>query len=205
MKQQTQYHIDVTPEEDQLFQENVTEEKLNPKPATQRAMFGKMFWIVFGAHVALVGALITTCSAMGSKPTVDLAKPVDELVGLPEVKQTVDDSAFVKGTERVEPQIQEVHTPVPKPVLAVPSPTPIAKNVVVKDKIVPNISSETSQTPVNKKIVDPTNLTKTYIVKEKDTIFSISKKYKLNTQKLLKINNIKDPNKIVVGQKLKFL
>jgi LysM repeat protein len=49
------------------------------------------------------------------------------------------------------------------------------------------------------------NLTNSYLVKQGDTVYSISKKYKLNVDKLLKLNNIKDPNKIAVGQTLKFL
>ena len=48
-------------------------------------------------------------------------------------------------------------------------------------------------------------LTQTYTVKHGDTIYSISRKYKLNVGKLIKLNELKDPNKIVPGQTLKFL
>jgi len=47
--------------------------------------------------------------------------------------------------------------------------------------------------------------TEKYVVKQGDTFDKILKKYKLNSEKLKKINNIKDPNKIVVGQTLRFL
>jgi LysM repeat protein len=49
------------------------------------------------------------------------------------------------------------------------------------------------------------NLTQTYTVKHGDTVYSISRKYKLNVSKLIKLNDLKDPNKIVPGQTLKFL
>ena len=44
---------------------------------------------------------------------------------------------------------------------------------------------------------------KTYVVKKGDTLTAIAKKYKTTVAKLKKINNIKDANKIYVGQKLK--
>ena len=44
----------------------------------------------------------------------------------------------------------------------------------------------------------------TYTVKNGDTLSSIAKKLKTTTKQLQAKNNIKDPNKIKVGQKLKF-
>ena len=49
------------------------------------------------------------------------------------------------------------------------------------------------------------NLTQTYTVKHGDTVYSISRKYKLNVGNLIKLNDLKDPNKIIPGQTLKFL
>jgi|GEM_PF-2022644 hypothetical protein len=46
---------------------------------------------------------------------------------------------------------------------------------------------------------------KTYLIKWGDTLFKIKKKFKLNFsqyKKLLEINNIKDPNKIISGEKI---
>jgi LysM repeat protein len=59
--------------------------------------------------------------------------------------------------------------------------------------------------PTTKSVSNTDKLTKEYVIKKGDTVYSISKKYKLNVSKLIQINNIKDPNLIVVGQKLKFL
>ena len=43
---------------------------------------------------------------------------------------------------------------------------------------------------------------KTYTVKAGDTLGEIAKKYNTTYQKIAKDNNISDPNKIYVGQKL---
>ena len=62
--------------------------------------------------------------------------------------------------------------------------------------------------PVNIKPTQENNksaLAKTYVLKPGDTIYSIAKKYKVDCTKLQKINNIKDPKKIVAGQTLKLL
>lgn len=56
------------------------------------------------------------------------------------------------------------------------------------------------QTKVNELMAKPTY--KTYIVKAGDTLSGIAKKYNTTYQKIAKDNNIKDPNKIYVGQKL---
>lgn len=57
------------------------------------------------------------------------------------------------------------------------------------------------QTKVNEMLAKPTTTT-TYTVKKGDTLSGIAKKYGTTYQKIAKDNNIKDPNKIYVGQKL---
>ncbi len=42
-----------------------------------------------------------------------------------------------------------------------------------------------------------------YLVKKGDTLYSIARKNKTTLNELIKLNNIKDVNKIVIGQKLK--
>jgi LysM repeat protein len=49
------------------------------------------------------------------------------------------------------------------------------------------------------------NLTTEYIVKDGDSFGKIVAKYKLNGKKFQSINNIKDTNKLYVGQKLKLM
>lgn len=43
---------------------------------------------------------------------------------------------------------------------------------------------------------------KTHVVSKGDTFYGLVKKYNLNSDKFKKINNIKDPNKIILGKKL---
>jgi LysM repeat protein len=98
------------------------------------------------------------------------------------------DQNFLKQTETISEKQ-------PEPITQKAQPEPLAPPQTAP----PQAKQPEQQRPV----VD--NLTNSYLVKQGDTIYSISKKYKLNTDKLLKLNNIKDPNKIVVGQTLKFL
>lgn len=56
------------------------------------------------------------------------------------------------------------------------------------------------QKKVNELMAKPTH--KTYTVKKGDTLSGIAKKYGTTYQKIAKDNNIKDPNKIYVGQNL---
>lgn len=86
---------------------------------------------------------------------------------------------------------------------ATPTPAP------VKEEPPPKHSPKDDWPTKGKKPVvvagNKSTLTKEYVVKSGDTLYGICRKYKLNFEKLKEINNIKDPTKIVVGQKLKFL
>ena len=77
-----------------------------------------------------------------------------------------------------------------------PTPTPVPAPVV--DKPATKAPVQQTNKPVKKDIA------KSYVVKKGDTIHSIAKKYKLSSTRLIQINNIKDTNKIIVGQVLKF-
>jgi LysM repeat protein len=87
-----------------------------------------------------------------------------------------------------------------------PSPTP---NVAVQEPV-PKVSSKslpksatTPSAAVSQKA--QSKFTEKYVVKQGDTFDKIVKQYKLNSEKLKQINNIKDSNKITVGQTLKFM
>lgn len=78
-------------------------------------------------------------------------------------------------------------TPTPEPT---PIPTPTPKAITIyPEKTNPNYPQ----------------ITKEYVVRQGDTFYSIVRRYKLDANKLIKLNNIKDPNKIQIGQKLKFM
>jgi LysM repeat protein len=87
--------------------------------------------------------------------------------------------------ETSEPKVTPIQAPIAAPIVET-TPTPASQ---------PN-STLNKQTKT---------LTSQYVVKKGDTIYSIAKKYKLNLEQLIQINQIKDPNKITVGQNLKFL
>ena len=175
MKEQ-QYHIDVTPEEDALFREEVQAAEIN----SNKPKFSKVFWLVLGAHVAVIGGLITTCSAMGSKPAINLEQPVAEIP---------------------DPLPPELESP---PVIAAAEPN-VSEPVITPEPTSTPLPTSTPKVAEHKQQAKSSSLIKNYTVKQGDTIYSISRKYKLNTQRLIEINNIKNPDSIKVGQTLKFM
>jgi LysM repeat protein len=62
-----------------------------------------------------------------------------------------------------------------------------------------NIISEVEEKNIMNNALNSINI---YIVKEKDNLWSIAKKYKTSVDKILITNNIEDKNKIYVGQKI---
>lgn len=89
----------------------------------------------------------------------------------------------------------------------VEQPTPTPTPEPVKEEPPPKQSPKDDWPKAKPKIVYPVKpaITKEYVVKKGDTLYAISKRYKLNFERLKEINKIKDPQKIFVGQKLKFL
>ena len=79
-----------------------------------------------------------------------------------------------------------------QPIPELPSPLPLPSPAP--------IPSQQPPLPVH-----PLPPASTYTVKPGDTRTKIVKRFKLNYNTLLKINNIKDPNKLVPGQVLKFV
>ena len=183
MNQEPTYHIDVTPEEDALFRDNTKTKNVEKfVPNT----FKKVFCLVLGAHLLVGAAIAMSSKVSANNPPVNFTDPLPEV---PVAKATP-----VATPESVtEPTTKPEATPTPKP------------QAVVANTVKPN---EIQNKPIIKQpTVQHSNekLVKEYTIKQGDTITSIAKKYKLNTQRLIKINNIKDVNKIQVGQKLKFM
>lgn len=184
MKEEPTYHIDVTPEEDALFKDNVNV-KITKKFVPTN--FKKVFCLVLGAHL-FVGAAIVMSSnvsrASVSNPSASFTKTIAEE---PALKPTP-----VVPTEPIaKPTVKPEATPTPKPqVASETNPSKAQNKLATKQPIVQHS---------NEKFI------KEYTIKQGDTLTTIAKKYKLSTQRLIKINNIKDVNKIQVGQKLKFM
>ena len=196
MNTEPTYHIDVTPEEDQLFKDELetTEPRTNKIKMPSKAAFVKVFCVVFGLHIA-AAVIIGFGSFSASAANVSEDK---QYVGQSE------SSAQTANATTTAP----VATPAPTPVVKAPTindwpkptSTPVSTNppIITKVPSSPVSHSKDKQTSNNK-------FTTQYIVKKGDTITSIAKKYKLNVDRLIKLNNIKDPKKLQVGQVLKFM
>ena len=94
--------------------------------------------------------------------------------------------APVSDAVKMAPEPSAICTPPPVPIDAKPLPLPLPPSN--KPKAVPK--------PMQKS--NPT-----HTVNKGDTIYGIAKKYKMKIDTLVKLNDIKDPGKIKVGQVLK--
>jgi len=155
MNKKNKYHIDVTPEEDELFRDKPTRKGVL---ISRGLKFTNKSIIVFVVVVHFVGAL--TLLAFTPKKQQDIVK--------------------VESTQEPISEIAPISVPAPSPVLPVQQ-----------------FTSVSGKTPISTQTV-------TYTVKSGDTFYSIVKKYKLNSDSLIKLNNIQDPSKLRVGQVLKF-
>jgi LysM repeat protein len=114
-------------------------------------------------------------------------------------KSFADDKKFINTTEANYTGVPDEQVkPIPTP-----TPEPLKQEITDEGKIATYPRPISTPTPIAK-IVN-SKYTQSYTIKKGDTIHSISKRYGLNTKKLLEINHIKNPNNIRVGQVLKFL
>lgn len=74
---------------------------------------------------------------------------------------------------------------------------PVEKKPVDKTKLVDKSPAKPATPPSNVKTAG------VHVVEPKETFYSISRIYKVNVNKLMEINGIKDPNRLGVGTKLK--
>jgi hypothetical protein len=145
--------------------------------------FKTAFWSVLGLHVAaLAGIAIYSAHSKAQAAILEedkkFAQAVPEMVGV----------EYPETTASPAPS----PTPEPKKEVAKPNATP-------KPKVVEKIPEK-----INPNYPNPKYTTE-YVVKKGDTFHKIVKVYGLNAEKLKKINNIKDENKLMLGQKLKFM
>lgn len=193
------YHIDVTQEEDQLFKDEIPSGETNNKKTKIPSKFAflKIFCVVLGVHVA-AAVIVGFGSITANAASVSEDK---KFVG--------QDEAEYQTTTNSTAEVSPTPTPGPtpnKPLVTSSSkedwPKPAAKPVITQPSIETKKSEPKQQnTPTkhNNKLVSQ------YTVKQGDTIIGIAKRYKLNAKRLMQINNIKDPTKLKIGQKLKFM
>lgn len=191
MNQEQTYHIDTTPEEDKLFQDIPAAKLETPK----KGAFAKIFCIVLSLHVAAAGiiALSATCSNANAAPE----KSQTPSSVMETAKTTNSTTSNVTASSEIAPRVTNEEP------IQIPKPTPLNTSVSTKKEQV-NASAKKLSTTTQSKLVSSL-YTKEYVVKQGDSVYSISKKYKLSVDRLIKLNNIKDVNKIQIGQTLKFM
>lgn len=159
--------------------------------------FRNAFGVVIALHAVVIGGILISSNNL--KAT---AQEIEEDKKFVSSKESI----YVGEPEKVEPEKVE-----PKEVSKNDFPQPNAPMVktipkTIETKIAESVPKPTPQQQAkNTETKTKSKYTQTYQVKQGDTINSIAKKYRLVTERLMKINNIKDPNKIYVGQTLKFL
>lgn len=90
--------------------------------------------------------------------------------------------------------------------LVIPEPKPSGKLPPIPDIKTPAVALEKNPGGASQKVappVPPKKTTKTYVVKKNDTAIKIARDHGCSYEELVKLNNIKDPKKIQVGQLLK--
>jgi nucleoid-associated protein YgaU len=167
----------------QKFADVDTENELEIKEKT--LSFKGALYVVAGLHVAVFAGIVLLSSATKARAIA------------------AEDKTFLENAPMVGVEYPTIATtgnkteatPSPKPVaVAKPTPTPIPASMI-QIKVI----SEKERNPNY-----PTRL-REYVVKKGDTFHKIAKTYKVNEKKLQTLNNIKDINKISVGQKLKLM
>ena len=138
--------------------------------------------VVTAVHLVAIGGIVFFTTSTTAK-----AKEIEG------DKKALEDSYSYKyvgidGIVPSKPEASAMPSPTPKVVaIAVPTPTP-------KPEAIPVPKSESSPNDWPR--------AKVHVVSKGDTFYGLVKKYNLNAEKFKKVNNIKDPSKIILGKKL---
>jgi LysM repeat protein len=197
----SKYHIDTTPEEDNLFNDDVVEGEFKKQKAKSPRTVGTLV-IVAAVHLVGIGCLLGFSPLATEKSLSTKDETVQTTPEQPQQEQTTSpkDNKPAEVAAQVQKPIQPVVAPktLPKPIEPPNQATTQATAKIDTPKPIepPNQATNKINTP---------KMTKEYVVKQGDTLNGIAKKYRLNTQRLIKLNNIQDINKVTVGQVLKFM
>lgn len=152
---------------------------------------------------------------MESKYHIDVTEEEDQLFR--DQSEPASNKQRIPGNKLTWTIVAGIHIGVVGAFLGLPSllannPSPAQTEAPKKPQISQNLpSSEAPMDSAPAKLPalpvksSTEKLTASYTVKQGDTIYSIARKFKLNVDALIKLNQLKDPNKIVPGQTLKFL
>jgi len=114
--------------------------------------------------------------------------------------------------EKIQEQpLQAQATPIPKPTVA-PTPAPQQPQPVPnKENVSPPANIASVPAPAIQQPIKPIvtknekGLITSYVVQRGDTVSKIAKRFRLSSKRLVELNKIKDPNKLQVGQTLRFM
>lgn len=162
---------------------------------------------VIGLASAIVFGLILIFLMFGSsgnRAEDKMAKEIEELKG--KVSELEDMRLKVQRLEKAMEEIQKTNSELTQNIFNIRKEL----NLLAQQRQHPNqqalaqireqAKEEPKKTPSK---VSKEQLPKVHVVQKGESLHSIAKKYKVDYQELLKLNNIKDPNKVLVGQTLK--
>lgn len=182
-----EYEINQLDEIDNKFMKKEKKE-LEFKPLK----FKTAMFVVGGLHIVAIGGIMmfSSIKAQAKEQAKEDVKFLENapIVGVDD-PLAYDPVTYFKDQPKPATKLEATPTPTP---VATPSPSPKPKVVTkIPEKINPNYPNP--------------KFTTEYVVKKGDTFYKIVKVYGLNAEKLKKLNNIKDENKLMLGQKLKFM
>ena len=189
MKTEQQYHIDVTPEEDNMFRTKPMKKKTTDKYISN---FNVILGVVLIAHLIGAAAVFGITPILNSKE--NSLNPAQ--TSTPTLCSTTENKTTTNNSSSAKPAVTNVMKDV-KPEQTTTNTPKVSNALSTKHPIQNDCSNKT-------KSVSTDNLIREYTVKPGDTIYGISKRYKLVSQRLMDLNQIKNPNQLKVGQKLKF-
>ena len=179
--------------------------KNNKRPTQQK--FTSVFLAVSAVHILIATAFIgsTAYGESGHYKQGNTEAGVANAIPIEQKVVAEQQSAIV------QPAIIKKESATPQEVGKNQPPTESSKPQTLPTNKLNDTTARTNNTPTKTNKSEPGKNTKPkanhiqkYTVKPNDTIYSISKKYKLNVKKLIELNKIKDSSKIVAGQTLKF-
>lgn len=173
------YHIDVTPEEESMFNTKLQVNKTKIKEPSKVVVTG----VIIAAHILCAACVIGVSSSYADQQFAE-NKNKHETTQPGTKNQDEDKSTETPSSQTAANNSTNKISALPKPIHAAP--------------LVPKVETHPQKPNQNK-------LVKNYVVKSGDTIYSIAKKYRLVSARLMEINGIKDPKQLRVGQVLKFM
>jgi len=181
------YHIDVTPEEEHMF--DIKKQITEPKIKEPRTLV--VTGAIIAAHVVCAACVLGFSSSNAAQKSAEDKNKQEVVQENSENRGDVPTDTKTKEPSLPQTTALSSHNKIAAPPNLFPKQAQVAPSV-------PKVETHPPKQAQHK-------LVKNYVVKSGDTIYSIAKKYHLVSARLLEINGIKDPKQLKVGQVLKFM